>query len=162
MNEIFEEILNRITLNKVLITILIFLGLIICSTTLAVVTKGKSPSQVRAMPQSPLQEKSLSYKELGRMRATTLPEKNAKNGINLVINPLLSYTMDDQDFYEELARKNSKIKAIFINYFSTKTRSELKNKGEKGIKEDLLSEINEILVLNKIQDIYFSDLIFLD
>ena len=54
------------------------------------------------------------------------------------------------------------IKSVFVNYFSARTASLLKSKSETQIKTELLSELNGILVLNKIQDIYFEDLIFLD
>ena len=103
-----------------------------------------------------------SYKNLGRIRAVTATEKNKKSGTTVVLTPLISYTKDDKEFFEELSRKNAMIKSVFVNYFSARTISQLKSKTDQQIKTELLAELNEILVLNKIQDIYFEDLIFLD
>ena len=161
MKLFLDELVNRITLNKILTATAIFLAVMIAGTTIAVFSQNNKVPYVTAEPQAPLKPVNFSYKELGRMRAVTLSEKG-KNGITVVINPLLAYTKDDADFYEELSRKNAQIKSIFINYFSGKTRAALKAKSDTEIKNELLSELNEILVLNKIQDIYFEDFIFLD
>lgn len=161
MNEIWKNILDRITLNKILIAIIIFLGIIIFGTTLAVATRPSKIPIVKAESQTVPESKFSSYKNLGKIRAVTASEKN-KKGTTVVINPILSYTKDDKEFFEELSRKNSMIKSVFVNYFSSKTERELKSKGDAKIKTELLGEINEILILNKVQDIYFEDLIFLN
>ncbi len=162
MNPILEELMNRITLNKILATVAIFIGVMIFATTLAVVTKPKPVTVVRAQTQTPAEEKLSSYKELGKLRVVTAPDKNGKNPSTVVVNPLLSYTFQDQDFYEELSRKNPQIKSIIVNYFSSQTSTQLKVKGETKIKNELLEQLNQILVLNKIQDLFFDDLIFLE
>lgn len=159
----FENLMKKITAEKILIGIAGFLFFIIIGTTAAVYSKPKKPvTIVKAQTQNPVENKLSSYKELGKMRAVTAPEKNADSGATVVISPLLSYTLDDEDFYEELARKNSQLKSIFINYYSGHTKSELKSKGEARVKAELLSQLNQILVLNKIQDIYFNDYVFLE
>lgn len=161
MKEIWNEILNRITLNKILIAIIIFLGVIIMGTTLAVATRPKDFTVVKAQAQTPAESKTASYKNIGRIRTVTASKKN-KNGTTVVLTPLLSYTKGDEEFFEELSRKNAMIKSVFINYFSSQTAEELKRKDDAQIKKELSAQINELLVLNKIQDIYFEDLIFLD
>lgn len=161
MKEIWNEILNRITLNKILIAIIIFLGVIIMGTTLAVATRPKDFTVVKAQAQTPAESKTASYKNIGRIRTVTASKKN-ENGTTVVLTPLLSYTKGDEEFFEELSRKNAMIKSVFINYFSSQTAEELKRKDDAQIKKELSAQINELLVLNKIQDIYFEDLIFLD
>ena len=153
---------KNITLNKILVAVVIFLFLMILGTTIAVKTKSPAVPVVKAQPQKPLKDNLYSYKNLGRIRAVTATEKNKKSGTTVVLTPLISYTKDDKEFFEELSRKNAMIKSVFVNYFSARTISQLKSKTDQQIKTELLAELNEILVLNKIQDIYFEDLIFLD
>lgn len=161
--DFLETLMKKITLEKILIGIAAFIFIIIMGTTAAVFSRpAKQITIVKAQTQAPAEEKLASYKELGKMRAVTAPEKGAKNGTIVVISPLLAYTLDDNDFYEELARKNPQLKSIFINYFSSHTKSELKTKGEPAIKKELINQMNQILVLNKIQEIYLNDYIFLE
>ncbi len=162
MKNFCRALIENITLNKILVAVAIFLFLMILGTTIAVKTKSPAVPVVKAQPQKPLKDNLYSYKNLGRIRAVTATEKNKKSGTTVVLTPLISYTKDDKEFFEELSRKNAMIKSIFVNYFSLRTISQLKSKTDQQIKTELLAELNEILVLNKIQDIYFEDLIFLD
>ena len=162
MKNFLGALVGNITLNKILVAVAVFLFVMILGTTIAVKAKSPAVSAVKAQPQKPLKDIHFSYKNIGRLRAVTAPEKDNKSGTTVVLTPLISYTKDDKEFFEELSRKNSMIKSIFVNYFSARTVSGLKSKSEQQIKTELLSELNEILVLNKIQDIYFEDLIFLD
>lgn len=162
MKNFCRALVENITLNKILVAVAVFLFLMILGTTIAVKAKSPAVPVVKAEPQKPLEDTLYSYKNLGRIRAATAPEKDKKSGTTVVLTPLISYTKDDNEFFEELSRKNAMIKSVFVNYFSARTTSLLKSKSETQIKTELLSELNEILVLNKIQDIYFEDLIFLD
>ncbi len=162
MKNFCRALVENVTLNKILVAVAIFLFLMILGTTIAVKTKSPAAPVVKAQPQKPLKDNLYSYKNLGRIRAVTATEKNKKSGTTVVLTPLISYTKDDKEFFEELSRKNTMIKSVFVNYFSARTISQLKSKTDQQIKTELLAELNEILVLNKIQDIYFEDLIFLD
>lgn len=162
MKNFLRALIENITLNKILVAVAVFLFLMILSTTIAVKAKSPALPVVKAQPQKPLKDNLYSYKNLGRLRAVTAPEKDKKSGTTVVLTPLISYTKDDKEFFEELSRKNAMIKSIFVNYFSARTVSQLKSKSDQQIKTELLSGLNEILVLNKIQDIYFEELIFLD
>ena len=158
----FTFFLENITLNKVLVAIAFFVFFIILGTTIIVKVRTPHFPIVKALPQTPAKEKFSSYKEIGQLRAVTLPQKNKANGTTVVIKPILSYTKDDQDFFEELSRKNMAIKTIFTQYFSSETAESFKKKGEAKIKNELLERLNKTFVLNKVQDIYFEELIFLD
>ena len=162
MKNFCRALVENITLNKILVAVVIFLFLMILGTTIAVKTKSPAVPVVKAQPQKPLKDNLYSYKNLGRIRAVTATEKNKKSGTTVVLTPLISYSKDDKEFFEELSRKNAMITSVFVNYFSARTISQLKSKTDQQIKTELLAELNEILVLNKIQDIYFEALIFLD
>lgn len=162
MKNFLCTLVENITLNKILVAVAVFIFVMILGTTIAVKAKSPVVPVVKAEPQKPLKDNLYSYKNLGRIRAVTAPEKDKKSGTTVVLTPLISYTKDDKEFFEELSRKNAILKSIFVNYFSARTTSQLKSKTDQKLKTELLSELNEILVLNKIQDIYFEDLIFLD
>ena len=101
-----------------------------------------------------------TYTKLGQLRTSSKPDSKGKYSV-IIITPYLEYTADDKDFYEELDKKQSQIKKIIVNYISSKTTEELNKKGEIKITAELLSQINAVLVLQKIQQIYFSDFQYL-
>ena len=162
----------NLSLNKILFSIIIFLALIFALSTIVVfATKraepGKNLRNADPTPQSvvknaPKTSKLASYTGIERIRAVTESEEKFPNGVSVVITPWFSYTEGDTEFFEELSRKSSQIKSIIVLYFSRHTYSDLKKTGEKRIKAELLKEINEKLVLNKIKEIYFSEYIFLE
>ena len=49
-----------------------------------------------------------------------------------------------------------------MNYFSGYTEKELLAKGERNVKEELCSLINEQLVLGKIKNVYFDQYLFFE
>lgn len=160
--------IEKITINQVLTGIAIFLAfMIVLSTILGLAKKNsknlkiaKNPSIVIAQGQDTLSAEYYSFKNFERMRIVPKETKNA-NPTTLIITPCFAYTKDDKDFNEELSRKSSIIKSSIVNYFSSKTVQELNALGEENVKEQLKKQINENLVLNKIQGIYFSEYIFL-
>ncbi len=152
-------------LNKILFTILIFLSsIIIFSTILFFAGKTnhnqskKKSSVVVARGQAEVEKEFSSFNELGRIR--TIPAKS-DGSQTLIITAWFSYTKNDVEFHEELARKSKEIKNTIIKYVSSHTKEELQTMGEKKVKEELKYLINNLLVLNKIQEIYFSEYIFL-
>lgn len=104
-----------------------------------------------------------TFSELGQIRGSTKAELNSnKKTSTFVIIPWFSYPKGDFQFVEELSRKTVSIKEIIKNFCSSKTKNELETMGEEKVKNELLLLINKELFLNKIQDIYFSQYIFLD
>jgi len=79
----------------------------------------------------------------------------------LILTPWISYAKDDTVFFEEISRKSGLIKGVFLQFFTSYSQKEILSYGEEKIKEELISEINKILALGKIQDIYFTDFLFL-
>ena len=103
-----------------------------------------------------------AFTELGQIRAVTKAEEGEEGGILLVVSPWFSYQSGDTALFEELAQKNRQEKAIILNYFGSYTEKELLAKGERNVKEELLSLINEQLVLGKITNVYFDQYLFFE
>ena len=84
------------------------------------------------------------YRKIGRIRSAT------KDGIPIVISVYFPFPKDDIDFYEELSIKNESLKSEIVRYFTNYSYDELKNKNENSIKREVINQLNEKLVLNKI------------
>ncbi len=109
-------------------------------------------------PQAVLKDNPQSrvFDLIGQIRAPTRTDSHDKHAV-VVILPWLEYDGEDKVFYEELDKKLNGIKAVFYEYVSGRTEQQLKNRGEAGVKSDLLALVNEKLVLGKIKGIYFKD-----
>lgn len=94
------------------------------------------------------------YKKIGRIRTST------KDEIPIVISVYFPFPKEDREFYEEISVKNQSLKAVISSYFLDYTKEELERKGEIPIKSDILSLLNEKLVLNKIPELYFEEYLF--
>ena len=106
----------------------------------------------------------VSYYEIGNIRIVTPSEEpeNEQEGCVLVVNPWLSYAEGDTVFYEEIARKRGVIKGICTTYFSERSKEHLLSITEKKVEQELIELINAQLSLGKVQDVYFTDYIFLE
>ena len=106
----------------------------------------------------------VSYYEIGNIRIVTPPEEpeNEQEGCVLVVNPWLSYAEGDTVFYEEIARKRGVIKGICTTYFSERSKNHLLSITEQKVEQELIELINAQLSLGKVQDVYFTDYIFLE
>jgi flagellar basal body-associated protein FliL len=126
-------------------------------------TADPAPAAVVNMT-SPDNEKLAAFTGLGRIRAVTKPNQKKKEsaGIPVVITPWFSYPDGDTEFYEELSRKSTAMKALIAQYFAQYTEDQLRSTGEEKIKSDLLDQLNSRFSLGKITAIYFSDYIFLE
>lgn len=100
-----------------------------------------------------------AFTKIGQLRAATKPDKNGKTRV-VIVTPYIEYD-DDQSFYEELDRNLKKMQDLTIGYFSSHSPEDLAKKGEAQINSELLEKLNSILVLQKIQRLYFTDYIIL-
>lgn len=169
---------NKIKLNTVLYSIIIALVIVlIIGTITGLVKKNKSPSDEVLLQQgkainlsAPANTDFVAYYEIGSIRIVTT--KNSNNEVNsqndlentcvLVVNPWVSYAEGDTVFYEEIARKRGVIKGICTTYFSERSKEYLLSITETKVEQELMELINAQLSLGKIQDIYFTDYIFLE
>lgn len=104
-----------------------------------------------------------TFTGIKQIRALTKANPQDENDIGtpVVITPWFTYPKDDTAFHEELARKSGTMSSIIVGYFADRTEAELLDSGERGVKNDLLDLINTQLVLGKINEIYFTDYLFL-
>ncbi len=157
-------------LNKILLCTIILLGLcIIGGTAVAVVTKSAVPGKGLRRSDPTPEEMAAAFQKadkkaftkIGQLRSSTAPDENDSRAV-VVITPWLSYAGGDEAFYEELDTKLRSIKAIITAYFPDYTVDQLLSRGEALVKADLITRINDELVLGKIIDIYFNEYQFLD
>lgn len=163
-------------LDKILSIIVIILLITIFAGTVFALLKNKKSfqkqkqliSQGKAVSlMAPKNDNQFSYFNLGSLRVLTKPENDSLQetqnmGTVLLVTPWLSYPSDDTIFFEEISRKKTVIAGIIQDYFSDYSKLELLTQTEMKIEENLIKEINNHLSLGKIQQIYFTDYIFLD
>jgi flagellar basal body-associated protein FliL len=106
--------------------------------------------------------KTYAHIALGQIRAAVKPESLQADTQVVLVSPWFLYPSDDGPFYEELSTKSRKLTAIVVDYFSQRSLDELLRKGEIGVKNDIVSLINEELILGKIPELYFDEYIFFD
>lgn len=163
-------------LDKILSIIVIILLITIFAGTVFALLKNKKSfqkqkqliSQGKAVSlMAPKNDNQFSYFNLGSLRVLTKPENDSLQetqnmGTVLLVTPWISYPSDDTIFFEEISRKKTVISGIIQDYFSDYSKLELLTQTEVKIEENLIKEINNHLSLGKIQQIYFTDYIFLD
>lgn len=163
-------------LDKILSIIVIILLITIFAGTVFALLKNKKSfqkqkqliSQGKAVSlMAPKNDNQFSYFNLGSLRVLTKPENDSLQetqnmGTVLLVTPWISYPSDDTIFFEEISRKKTVISGIIQDYFSDYSKLELLTQTEVKIEENLIKEINNHLSLGKIQQIYFTDYIFLE
>ena len=126
------------------------------------ISQGKAVSLM-----APKNDNQYSYFNLGSLRVLTKPENDSLQETQnmetvLLVTPWISYPSDDTIFFEEISRKKTVIAGIIQDYFSNYSKQELLSQTEVTIEENLLLEINNHLSLGTINQIYFTDFIFLE
>jgi flagellar basal body-associated protein FliL len=96
------------------------------------------------------------FSGLGRLR---IPLSNSST---LVISIAFPYQHNDVAFTEELAVKINEFKAIAVEYFSSLPANRAANIDEEAAKAEILRRYNEILLLGRIETLYFSDMMVLE
>lgn len=150
---------KKITVNKILsYCILVIILVIVFGTFIYFVGnlfKDENSSEKKDEQPILLNADSFEiYKKIGRIRTST------KDEIPIVISVYFPFPKADREFYEEISVKNQSLKAVISSYFLDYTKEELERKGEISIKSDILSLLNEKLVLNKIPELYFEEYLF--
>ena len=98
---------------------------------------------------------------LGRIRCSLKPEGDTNVRCPVVISPWFNYDKNDIQFYEELSKKAPLFKSLISSYFANGTKTHFQKIGEEQVKKEILSILNEHLVLGKIDELFFSEYIFL-
>ncbi len=159
-------------LPRFLLGVLLGLLLVIIAGTIFAYTSGLNKKNPTYRKADPPPEKFLSSKgnkeafdaftQVGQLRITTRAEEGKAQGEALIVSPWFTYPAGDTVLFEELSQKERKIKSIFQDYFSSRTKEELLSTDEQQIKDNLRKLINEQLVLGEIRSVYFEQYLFLE
>lgn len=162
---------KKVKLDYILYAIIIGLLIVLIIGTITGLTNKRNSEPEVLLQQGkavnlskPANTDIVSYYEIGKIRIVTPSEEpeNEQEGCVLVVNPWLSYAEGDTVFYEEIARKRGVIKGICTTYFSERSKNHLLSITEKKVEQELIELINAQLSLGKVQDVYFTDYIFLE
>lgn len=93
------------------------------------------------------------FTELGTLRAKTGDEHT----VTVVVSVYFPYPANDLAFEEELTGKSRAIRRVILEWFASRSLEEIDALGEKEVKAALLGEINRLLVLGRIETVYFGD-----
>ncbi len=91
------------------------------------------------------------YEGIGRIRARTA------DGAAAIVTIVFPYDEKNGPFKEELASKRTKLRALAVEFFSSRTGSELSPLLESSIKASLRDMFNAELLLGKVDALYFAD-----
>lgn len=172
------------TLNKILIAVAAFIALVILGVTIAffIESGGIPEAAYRRADPAPQQvivesgnagESVDAFTGIGRLRMFAKSAAGDGSGSRassdgedvvsvIVITPWFSYPAGNRALFEELSQKIMHIRSIFTDYFLSMTLDEIKAKGELRIKDELLEEINDSLVMGQIRAVYFSEYLFIE
>ena len=154
-----NEILSIILL--ALFAVLLFMTI---SAFISVKTKSKNNLQNSKSSFEVSESKDDTLKVfagLGRIRCSLKPEGDTNVRCPVVISPWFNYDKNDIQFYEELSKKAPLFKSLISSYFANGTKTHFQEIGEEQVKKEILSILNEHLVLGKIDELFFSEYIFL-
>ena len=161
-----EKKINSI--NKILSIILLalFALLLFMTITAFISVKIKSKKNLQNSKSSFEVSKSKDdtlkvFAGLGRIRCSLKPEGDTDVRCPVVISPWFNYDKNDIQFYEELSKKAPLFKSLISSYFTNGTKTHFQEIGEEQVKKEILSILNEHLVLGKIDELFFSEYIFL-
>lgn len=161
-----EKKINSI--NKILSIILLALFALLLFMTITAFISVKTKSKKNLQNSKPSFEVSESkddtlkvFAGLGRIRCSLKPEGDTDVRCPVVISPWFNYDKNDIQFYEELSKKAPLFKSLISLYFANGTKTHFQKIGEEQVKKEILSILNEHLVLGKIDELFFSEYIFL-
>ena len=161
-----EKKINSI--NKILSIILLALFAVLLFMTISAFISVKTKSKNNLQNSKSSFEVSESkddtlkvFAGLGRIRCSLKPEGDTNVRCPVVISPWFNYDKNDIQFYEELSKKAPLFKSLISSYFTNGTKTHFQEIGEEQVKKEILSILNEHLVLGKIDELFFSEYIFL-
>ncbi|PIE97412.1 MAG: hypothetical protein CR988_08020 [Treponema sp.] len=141
-----------------LILLLILLFLVIIGLSIYAIVWKKSKPEVKTEMINNLPKDTYLFGDIGVLRAKTSDEKP----VSIVIAPYFEYPANDVAFEEELVKKKVDIRTEMLAWFSVRTLEEIKAMSEAKIKQGLLEAVNSLLVMGKVEEIYFEDYVILE
>ena len=158
----------RLSLNAVLACFAALVVIvIIAGSAVALCTKNAVPGaglrKIDPAPSTAESQKNgnAAFTLIGQLRTATKPDADEHRTV-IIITPWLEYKNGDDSLYEELDTKQRSLRSAISSYFTRFTDEELHLRGETLVKADLLALVNSMLVLGKVQAIYFNEYQFFD
>lgn len=159
------------SLYRVLLLIFFVLIIVIIAVTLwAFITKQSVPGAglrrrdpdpqevLRMVQKEKPAQNAVLFSEIGQLRLVTADPQP----LTIILTPFFPYNGSDTAFQEELMYKTRSMRTIIQEYFAQSLQSNLKERGENAVKEDLITALNAELVLGSISNLYFSEYMFLE
>lgn len=143
---------------RILTIILVALALVIIwGTVYGILSHTRSTT---APPQPvPVEDgKAHHFTGIGRVRISTADPQPAMVMLFLTF----IYNPDDKSFSEELAAKIPVFRTVITDYIGSFSADALKNEDDEQIKSELLKRFNAILLLGRIESLYFSDFMIIE
>jgi len=164
MKRILNSAGRLITLRLLVLLLLILVGLLIAGTIFAFVRKSDAAPLLRisnsAQPgviqELPVKNNVSVFTGIGRLRIPL------KNSATLILSIAFPYPADDRAFTEELAMRIGEFRSIAGDYFSSLNSDKLSIIDEEAAKNEILKRYNSILLLGKLDVLFFNDLILLE
>jgi len=109
-----------------------------------------APDEVQAADAS---GKTAIFADIGLLRARTADSEP----ITVMVSPFFPYPSDDVAFREELVSKTRAIRSFILDWFAARKIGEIGALGEQSVKQSLIDGINSLLVMGKIDTVYFEE-----
>jgi len=90
---------------------------------------------------------------IGQLRAATADD----DAVTVVVSPYFPYPAADAPFREELVSRTVEMRRLVLDWFRARRASDLADLGEDGVKAALLTEINRVLLLGRLEAVYFDE-----
>ena len=97
--------------------------------------------------------KTAIFADIGLLRARTADSAP----ITVVLSPFIPYPSDDVAFREELVSKTRSMRSLILDWFAARKIGEIDALGEKKVKQSLIDGINSLLVMGKIDTVFFEE-----
>ena len=123
---------------------------LITGTTWGLLTNAPARKKARQAVPTALAASGV-YDGIGRIRAATV------DGAVAIIHVAFPYDAQDRQFREELAAKRLDLKAAAKNFLTGHTAADLHPSRENTLKAALRDTLNSILVLGRIEELYFAE-----
>jgi flagellar basal body-associated protein FliL len=130
--------------------VLLFVLIIIGGTLYALVFKKEASGAVPGLPVSGSPADSAVFTGIGRLRIAAGPA-------TVILTITFPYFPGDRAFTGELVSRTPQFRELAGAYFKALSPDELRGPDEEKAKAEILKSFNRVLVLGKIQELYFSD-----
>ena len=97
--------------------------------------------------------KTAIFADIGPLRARTADSAP----ITVMVSPFIPYPSDDIAFREELVSKTRSMRSLILDWFAARKIGEIDALGEQRVKQSLIDGINSLLVMGKIDTVYFEE-----